>query len=159
MHHRYWLGDLTWQNDHNKSSETWVHVSGRHQIVAYFWIQVIGYTNASGSVFGIKGIKRKHTEDDDLGTISIDKVILHLHVVLSYMIQISKMQVVKFIVAFMPLAILASPIEQHGADLVGREAAPDALVEAPGFTERSDEPNELFRRKCHQYSQGCTDVS
>ncbi|KAL2289914.1 hypothetical protein FJTKL_01194 [Diaporthe vaccinii] len=64
----------------------------------------------------------------------------------SYVIQISTMQLAKFIVACMPLAVLASPIEQHGADLVGREADPEARVEVPGFSERSDEPNELFRR-------------
>lgn len=64
------------------------------------------------------------------------------------------MQLVKFIVACMPLAVLASPIEQHGADLVGREADPEAWVEVPGVSERRDEPNELFRRKPHQYSQG-----
>ncbi|KAG6358542.1 hypothetical protein INS49_012059 [Diaporthe citri] len=62
------------------------------------------------------------------------------------MIRISKMQVVKFIVACTPLAILASPIEQRGADLVDREAAPDGWVEVAGFSERRDEPNELFRR-------------
>lgn len=76
---------------------------------------------------------------------------------LSYVIQISTMQLAKFIVACMPLAVLASPIEQHGADLVGREADPEAWVEVPGFSERSDEPNELFRRKCYQYYQGDTE--
>lgn len=58
------------------------------------------------------------------------------------------MQIVKFIIACMPLAILASPIEHRGADLVDREASPDGWVEVAGFTEKRDVPNELFRRKC-----------
>ncbi|KAJ0123776.1 hypothetical protein N8I77_010734 [Diaporthe amygdali] len=56
------------------------------------------------------------------------------------------MQLVKFIVACMPLAILASPIEQHEAGLVDRKANPDGLVEVAGFTEKRDDPNKLFRR-------------
>ena len=57
------------------------------------------------------------------------------------------MQIVKFIVACMPLAVLASPIEQNGAELVDREASPDGWVEVAPFTEKRDEPKELFRRK------------
>ncbi|KAH8769094.1 hypothetical protein F5883DRAFT_553553 [Diaporthe sp. PMI_573] len=56
------------------------------------------------------------------------------------------MQIVKFIVACMPLAVLASPIEQNGAELVDREASPDGWVEGAPFTEKRDEPKELFRR-------------
>lgn len=53
----------------------------------------------------------------------------------------------------MPLAVLASPIEQHGAKLVDREAAPDGWVEVAPFTEKRDDPKELFRRKYHQFSR------
>ncbi|KAG8162864.1 hypothetical protein KVR01_007342 [Diaporthe batatas] len=56
------------------------------------------------------------------------------------------MQISKFIVACMPLAVLASPIEQHSAELVGREAAPEGWVEVAPFTEKRDDPTELFRR-------------
>lgn len=59
-----------------------------------------------------------------------------------------RMQLVQFIVVCMPLAVLASPVE-----LVDREAAPDAWVEVAGFSEKRADPNELFRRKCHQKSQ------
>lgn len=54
------------------------------------------------------------------------------------------MQLVQLIVACMPLAILASPIE-----LVDREASPEGLVEVAGLSERHNDPNQLFRRKCH----------
>lgn len=64
------------------------------------------------------------------------------------------MQIAKLIVACMPLAILASPIEQRGADLVNREASPDGWVEVAGFTEKRDDPKELFRRKCNQHFRG-----
>lgn len=69
-----------------------------------------------------------------------------------------KMQLVKFIVVCMPLAILASPIEQHEAGLVDRKANPDGLVEVAGFTEKRDDPNQLFRRKSLQHSQGQTEL-
>lgn len=62
------------------------------------------------------------------------------------------MQLIKFIVASMALAISASPIDQQGADLVNREATPDGWVEVAASSEKRDDPNQLFRRKCHEYS-------
>lgn len=63
------------------------------------------------------------------------------------------MQLIKLVVTSMPLAILASPIDQQAADLVNREAAPNGGVEVAGFTERRDGPSHLFRRKCQRNSQ------
>ncbi|KKY31455.1 putative mannose binding [Diaporthe ampelina] len=56
------------------------------------------------------------------------------------------MQLIKFIVASMALAISASPIDQQGADLVNREATPDGWVEVAASSEKRDDPNQLFRR-------------
>lgn len=79
---------------------------------------------------------------------------LHAHTVLPLIRDSTyNMQITKFIVAFMPMAALASPIEQRGADLVDREASTDGWVEVASFTEKRDDPNELFRRKC-QYLKG-----
>lgn len=79
-------------------------------------------------------------------TIAIDPGILHSQIVFPLrQYQSLKMQLVPFIVACVPLAVLASPIE-----LVDREAAPDAWVELPGFSEKRADPKELFRRKSHQ---------
>lgn len=63
------------------------------------------------------------------------------------------MQIAKFIVACIPLAVLASPIEQHGAEIVDREAAPEGWVEVAPVTEKRDDPKELFRRKCYRWTQ------
>ena len=80
---------------------------------------------------------------------------LHPHTFLSLIRDSTyNMKIVKFIIACMPLAVLASPIEQHGAELVDREAAPGGWVEVAPFTEKRDDPKELFRRKFHRFRRG-----
>ncbi|POS77539.1 hypothetical protein DHEL01_v204067 [Diaporthe helianthi] len=65
------------------------------------------------------------------------------------------MQITKLIFSLVPLTALASPIEQHGADLVDRAATRnDGWVEVAPFTETRDNPKELFRRNID-----CTIVS
>lgn len=70
MHHDYWLGDFGWEYDCNKTPETWVHVSRKHQIAAQFWGYVFGCTSALISFTSIKESKEEHCHDN-LDTVSI----------------------------------------------------------------------------------------